>query len=210
MKYKVNEIFYSLQGEGFWTGTPMVFVRFSGCNLRCPFCDTSHAAFTEMSADEIAAEVARLDGEANRNNPAWPDSGRVCLTGGEPMLQLDYDLIEALHKKDYSIHVETNGTRPMLEMIDWVTLSPKEDVLPNAKVVLEEANEVKLVFDGTLGEERICTWADFPATWHFLQPCDTGDTERNKLILRKTVDYIQSHAGEWRLSLQTHKLLGIR
>ena len=208
--YRINEIFYSLQGEGFWTGTPMVFVRFSGCNLRCPFCDTDHSAYKEMTAEEIVAEVARLDAEANQGNPAWPDSGRVCLTGGEPMLQLDYDLIEALHRKDYSIHVETNGTRPMLEMIDWVTLSPKEDVVPGGKVVLEEANEVKLVFDGALGEERLARWAEFPAQWHFLQPCDTGDPEKSRALMEQTVAYVRRHAGLWRLSLQTHKLLGIR
>lgn len=200
MKYKVNEIFYSLQGEGFWTGTPMVFVRFSGCNLRCSFCDTSHAAFTEMSADEILSAVRADGGECRR----------ICLTGGEPSLQLDEALVRLLKAEGYALHVETNGTRELPEGLDWITLSPKEDVVPNAKVVLEEADEVKLVFDGTLGEERICAWADFPATWHFLQPCDTGDPKRNKLILRKTVDYIQSHAGEWRLSLQTHKLLGIK
>ena len=212
-QYKVNEIFYSLQGEGFWTGTPMVFVRLSGCNLRCPFCDTNHAPFTEMTVEEIVNEVVRIDNNANQNNPAWHDCGHVCITGGEPLLQLNYDLITALHKHDYSIHVETNGTCPAPEMLDWVTLSPKEDVSGlrgNGKVVLDHANEVKLVYNGNMSEERLCYWADFPASWHFLQPCDTGDPEKNRTILRQTIDYILGHGLMWRLSLQTHKLLDIR
>lgn len=211
--YRVNEIFYSLQGEGFWTGTPMVFVRLSGCNLKCPFCDTQHNTFTEMSADEIVKEVWRIDSEVNRNNPCWDDCGHVCITGGEPLLQLGYDLINALHRYDYTIHIETNGTRQVPEMIDWVTLSPKEDVpglKGEGKVVLERANEVKLVFDGNMPEERLCEWEDFPADWHFLQPCDTGDPIKNQEILQKTIEYIKGHGLMWRLSLQTHKLINIR
>lgn len=211
--YKVNEIFYSLQGEGFWTGTPMVFVRLSGCNLRCPFCDTDHAEFRLMSVDDILREVSRIDREANLRNPSWDDCGHVCITGGEPLLQLEGGLVSALHRYDYSIHLETNGTRPVPPMVDWVTLSPKEDVPhigPNSKVVLDRAHEVKLVFDGKMSEERLNYWASFPATWHFLQPCDTGDATRNARILAETVDYIKGHGNLWRLSLQTHKYLGIR
>ena len=201
--YRVNEIFCSLQGEGFWTGTPMVFVRLSGCNLRCPFCDTDHSAYREMTAEQIVAEVIRKD----------KDCGRVCITGGEPLLQLDYDLIDALHQADYNIHIETNGTRPVPEMIDWVTLSPKEDVpglAGNGKVVLEEANEVKLVYDGTIPEDRLAYWSDFPAPWHFLQPCDTGDPVKNEAVLRETIAYVQQRGPIWRLSLQMHKILNIK
>ena len=202
--YKVNEIFYSLQGEGFWTGTPMVFVRLSGCNLRCSFCDTNHSEFRLMDVSAIMDAVTKAD----------PDGcGHVCITGGEPLLQLGTDLIDALHRFYYSVHVETNGTRLVPPGVDWVTLSPKEDVRyvgPAAKVVLREAQEVKLVFDGTLSPERLEHWAQFPAKWHFLQPCDTGDSARNAAINRATVDYIKRHSGTWRLSLQTHKLLGIR
>lgn len=211
--YRVNEIFSSLQGEGFWTGTPMVFIRLSGCNLQCPFCDTDHRTFKEMTAEEIVKEVLRIDGEVNRDNPWWKDCGRVCITGGEPLLQLGYDLINALHRADYTIHVETNGTRPVPEMIDWVTVSPKEDVpglKGNGTVVLERANEVKLVFDGTLPEERLEYWSDFPADWHFLQPCDMGDPVKNRTILEQTIAYVRQRGPIWRLSLQTHKLLGIR
>ena len=202
--YKVNEIFYSLQGEGFWTGTPMVFVRLSGCNLRCPFCDTNHSEFRLVSVQDIVKAVSAVDPE---------NCGHVCITGGEPLLQLGTDLIDALHRFYYSIHVETNGTKPVPAGVDWVTLSPKEDVRyigPAAKVVLDQAHEVKLVYDGAIDSERIERWAQFPAKWHYLQPCDTGDKARNAKIMKGAVDYILQHPYAWRLSLQTHKLLGIR
>jgi len=213
MLYRVNEIFYSLQGEGFWTGTPMVFVRLSGCNLRCPFCDTDHSEFRLMGPEEIVKEVVQLDRGANRRNPSWDGCGHVCMTGGEPLLQLEPALIDLLHKYDYSIHLETNGTRPVPPLVDWVTLSPKEDVPHlggNGKVVLESAQEVKLVYDGTLSEERLQHWAAFPAKWHFLQPCATGDPAKDAVIIQKTIDYVQARGQLWRLSLQTHKLLNIR
>lgn len=211
--YRVNEIFFSLQGEGFWTGTPMVFIRFSGCNLRCPFCDTDHSTFREMTASEIRDEVVRIDREVNRDNP-WKDScGTVCLTGGEPLMQLEKDLINALHEAGYYIHVETNGTFPIPDGIEWVTLSPKTDnagVSGKTRVVVNKVSELKLVYDGSIPEERLEDWADFPCNWHFLQPCDTGDPVRNEEILRKTIDYVRQRGGCWRLSLQTHKLIGIR
>ena len=189
--YKVNEIFRSLQGEGFWTGTPMVFVRLSGCNLKCPFCDTDHSGFREMTAEEIVDAVRKVAGTCRR----------VCVTGGEPSLQLDRGLTEALHSAGFRIHVETNGTRLLPEGTDWVTLSPKSDV-PGLKgdgsVVLEKADEVKIVYLGSDVER----WAEFPAPWHFLQPCSCSNTA-------ETIDYIQRHP-HWRLSLQTHKYLNIR
>ena len=202
--YRVNEIFYSLQGEGFWTGTPMVFIRLSGCNIRCPFCDTDHREFRLMEVADIMRAVAKVDPE---------NCGHVCITGGEPTIQLQEDLIDALHLHYYTVHLETNGTRPVPHSVDWVTLSPKEDVPhigPLAKVVLNQASEVKFVFDGTQTEDVIGRWAQFPAKWHFLQPCFTGDSAANAAIVRATVQYVKSHADVWRLSLQTHRLLGIR
>ena len=187
--YRVNEIFYSLQGEGYWTGTPMVFVRLCGCNLACPFCDTDHRDGTLMSAEEIVDEV--------RSHAC----GRICLTGGEPSLQAERSLVEAFHLAGYRVHVETNGTRPLPEGIDWITLSPKD-----APVVLERADEVKLVYTGD--ESGIPRWLDFPGA-HFLQPCDTGDAELNRSLTGRCIDYIKKNP-EWRLSLQTHKLLDIR
>ena len=198
-KYRVNEIFYSLQGEGYWTGTPMVFVRMSGCNLQCPFCDTDHRPFREMSAEEILREVQRYR------------CPRICLTGGEPLLQLDDELLDTFSA--FIVHMETNGTHPLPAGVDWVTLSPKEDVpglTGNGRVVLEKADELKLVFDGTLADDRLEFWAHFPTAWHFLQPCDTGKPERNLALLQETIDHIQTRGGIWRLSLQTHKFLGIR
>ena len=189
--YRVNEIFYSLQGEGFWTGTPMVFLRFSGCNLKCPFCDTDHKGFREMLAKEIVEEVVKAGGEC----------GRVCVTGGEPSLQLDKELVDALHEAGFKVHVETNGTRVLPESVDWVTVSPKVDVeglKGDGTVVLEKADEVKVVYLGKDVEK----WAQFPAPWHFLQPCSCANTA-------ETVDYIRRHP-RWRLSLQTHKYLNIR
>ena len=196
--YRVNEIFYSLQGEGYWTGTPMVFLRFSGCNLKCPFCDTDHGSYMEMSAGEIVAEMLQAGG----------DCRTACVTVGEPSLQLAKALVEALHGAGFEVHVETNGTRPLPAGVDWVTLSPKSDVKGlkgDGTVVLERADEVKVVFEG----DSVDKWAAFPADWHFLQPCDTGDETKNQAVLAATIDHIQRHPL-WRLSLQTHKLLKIR
>ncbi len=190
--YRVNEIFYSLQGEGFWTGTPMVFVRLSGCNLACPFCDTDHQDGRPMTAEELVQAV-RAEGPCKR----------VCLTGGEPLLQADRELVDALHLAGYKIHLETNGTRPVPEGVDWVTLSPKEDFVTGGKVVLERADELKLVLAPGTDPAK---WVGFPASWHFLQPCAAPDGSANTA---ETVAYIQAHP-QWRLSLQTHKLLNIR
>ena len=110
--YRINEIFYSLQGEGRHTGRAAVFVRFSGCNLKCPFCDTDFKAYRELTVDDIIAAVSE-----------WRACGFVVLTGGEPSLQVDESLIEALHHEGFYIAIETNGTCPLPSAIDWVTLS---------------------------------------------------------------------------------------
>lgn len=191
MNYKVNEIFYSLQGEGFWTGTPMVFVRFSGCNLKCPWCDTSHENGIEMTADEILRSVH--DASEGRCH-------RVCLTGGEPLLQVDASLLDAFHASNYTIHVETNGTLPRPDGLDWVTMSPK------GKTVLSDPDEIKLIFEG--GTLDLDKWEALCGNL-FLQPCDTGDPVTNKNILNKTIHYLKQNP-QWRLSLQTHKLIDIK
>lgn len=190
--YRINEIFYSLQGEGHWTGTPMVFVRFSGCNLRCPFCDTDFKKYVEMSLDEVLIAVRSLAGECRR----------VVFTGGEPSLQLDQALVDALQKEDFFIHVETNGTHPLPKGLDWVTLSPKTDIVGmvgNPEVVIEVADELKLVYHGGADPEK---WRYFPAVYYYLQPCSGENTE-------EVVKYVLEHPL-WGLSLQTHKLLNIR
>ena len=192
----VNEIFYSLQGEGYHAGTPAVFVRLSGCNLQCPFCDTQHESGKEMSEEAIVAEVTQYPARL------------VVVTGGEPSLQLTESLVAALHEKDRIIAVETNGTCPLPSNVDWITLSPKDLFLgEEARVTLDIVNEIKVVFDGE-HEPRLythikCTHA------RFLQPCDTGDAERNAEITAQTIDYIKRDP-RWNLSLQIHKILDIR
>ena len=196
MKYRINEIFYSLQGEGRNTGRAAVFVRFSGCNLRCPFCDTDFKEYTEMTADEILETI----------HP-WKHCGFVVLTGGEPSLQTDDALVEALHQEGFYIAMETNGTHSVPEGIDWVTVSPKA----GGEVVIDRADELKVVFDGV---HLPLTTHYSPLTTHrstllYLQPCDTGNEERNRQIIQQCVEYIKEHP-EWRLSLQTHKQIDIR
>ncbi len=187
--YKVHEIFYTLQGEGFWTGTPVLFIRLSLCNLRCPFCDTDFSGATPLDADQIIAELKKLSAQCKR----------VVITGGEPAIQVDGELISALHSQGYAIHIETNGTLPLPEGIDWVTVSPKADWCPSATPVLTEADEVKVVFY----KADPARWLDYiPQAHHFLQPCSGKNTE-------EVVTYIKSHP-QWRLSLQTHKYLKIK
>ncbi len=188
-KYRINEIFYSLQGEGYHTGMSAVFVRFSGCNLRCPFCDTEFADYREMDAEEIAEEIERLVPQGN----ALP---LIVLTGGEPSLQADEALVARLHKTGMAICMETNGTHAFPQGIDWVTCSPKA----GSRVVLEAADELKIVLTDDCRPEQ---WAERIKARHlFLQPCSCRNTEA-------VVKYILSHP-QWRLSLQTHKYLNIR
>lgn len=193
---KVNEIFYSLQGEGYHAGTAAVFVRLSGCNLRCPFCDTTHESGTEMTDEEIV--------EAVRPYPAR----LVVVTGGEPSLQLTKSLVNALHDIDKMVAVETNGTHRLPGNVDWITLSPKDMYLGGeAEVVLNIVDEIKVVFDGvhapSMYPDIMCTHA------RFLQPCDTGDSVRNAEILNAAIEYIKKDP-RWKLSLQIHKILNIR
>ena len=191
--YKVNEIFYSLQGEGYWTGTPLVFVRFSGCNLKCPWCDTAHENGTLMSAEDIVDAV-------NRANTGGVT--RVCLTGGEPLLQVDKALVIALENQGYRIHLETNGTLPLPCYINWVTVSPKQNRI---RIHQDDVNEIKIVYEG--GNPDLSRWED--ESLLFLQPCDTGDPFRNQQILQDAVEFVKRHP-KWRLSLQTHKLINIK
>ena len=191
---KVNETFLSLQGEGYFTGTAAFFLRLSGCNLRCPFCDTQHQSYTEMSEDEIVAE-------ASRHKPR-----HVVITGGEPALQLSRTLVDKLHAAGFFIQVETNGTLPLPEGIDWVTCSPKGDFpqfpVDELKVLfMGDVTDPEAIISPLLGKES--------GVKLYLQPLDTGDEMRNRIILRDTIAYVLQHP-KWSLSLQTHKLLGIK
>ncbi len=194
--YQVNEIFYSLQGEGRHTGRAAVFVRFSGCNLRCPFCDTDFSAHTQMTAADIIGAISQ-----------WRACGFVVLTGGEPSLQADDALVEALHQAGFYVAVETNGTKALPTAVDWVTWSPKDlfdcQVPPLA---LKKIDEIKVVFDGEHDPEHYCSLV--PGAYLCLQPCDTGDAGHNQQITSLCVDYILHHP-HWHLSLQTHKLIHI-
>lgn len=191
---RVNEIFYSLQGEGFHSGEAAVFVRLSGCNLKCPFCDTNHEAGVQMSEEAIVSEV--------RKYPAR----MVVVTGGEPSLQLSETLVDALHAHGKLVAVETNGTHPIPGNVDWVTLSPKDAFLgPQAKPLLTKADELKVLYDG---QRQPMEYTYISAPHRFLQPIDCGDAARNARITAATVDYIKRHP-EWRLSLQTHKIINI-
>lgn len=183
LQLRVNEIFYSLQGEGFWTGTPAVFVRLSGCNLKCGFCDTSHFRFSLMTPREILKKVT-----------AFPSS-HVVLTGGEPTLQPLGELVALLHQAGKYIHIETNGTNPVDPAVDWVTCSPKK----NTTLLIGHIDELKVVFHDIDPE---CYAPLFPRNGNlFLQPCSGGN-------IPQTVEYILNHPW-WRLSLQTHKLIDI-
>lgn len=178
---KINEIFYSLQGEGYHTGTPAVFVRFSGCNLKCSFCDTQHEEGTMMTDEEILAEVNK-----------YP-TPTLILTGGEPSLWIDDAFIDFLHRAGKYICIETNGTKPLPAGIDWVTCSPKR----GAALKLNRMNEVKVVYEG----QELTEYAELPAEHFFLQPCSCSNTA-------ETVACVMQHP-QWRLSLQTHKLINI-
>ena len=180
--YRVNEIFYSLQGEGYFTGIPAVFLRFCGCNRHCAFCDTDFTSGSEMTAEEIIDEVTKYPGR------------HLVATGGEPTLQLDSDLIRALKAKDFFIQIETNGSRPVPTGVDWVTCSPKD-----APWEVDRIDELKVVYQGQDVEilARL-----LPSPRHFLQPC-SGEN------IPETINYILDHP-HWRLSLQTHKLIDIK
>ena len=185
--YRVNEIFYSLQGEGFHTGRPAVFIRMSGCNRSCSYCDTNHSTSVEMTAEEIVDCVLEYPARF------------VVVTGGEPLLQLDPDLIDSLKKAGMEIAIETNGSLPVPEGIDWVACSPKDQPW-----LIDRIDELKIVFDGRDVEEIA---AAFPQANHlFLQPL--YDSSAGTANTTETVDYIKTHP-KWRLSLQTHRLIDI-
>ncbi|MCF0199018.1 MAG: radical SAM protein [Bacteroidaceae bacterium] len=190
-KMRINEIFYSLQGEGRYTGTPAVFIRMAGCNLRCPFCDTQHETFVEISEEEIVAEARK-----------YP-TRTVVITGGEPVLQLTPLLTDLLHKDGFAVHLETNGTLRLPDGVtmDWITCSPKE----GAVLRLDAFDELKVVYYG----QDMSPFDSLTAREYRLQPMDTGDPVANQKNQDATIDYILNHP-KWTLSLQTHKILKLQ
>lgn len=194
---RINEIFYSLQGEGYFTGTPALFIRFSECNLKCEFCDTRHKDYTRMSVDEIISQLKKLS----------PDCRHIVLTGGEPTLQLTEPFITRLKREGYFIQIETNGTVLPPPGIDWVTCSPKLSFCKNGALAENLViDELKLIYRGN--ESEIDLYKNTPSKHRFLQPCSSGDSQADKIMTARTVKYIKTHP-EWRLSLQTHKLIDI-
>lgn len=191
---KINEIFYSVQGEGFHAGTPAVFIRFSGCNLKCPFCDTNHFTGNEMSVSDIIEEITKYPARL------------IIITGGEPSLFLTDELVNKLHDKGKYVAVETNGTNKLPSSVDWVTLSPKDNFVKNAVPVNQRYDEVKVVFDGN---QNVDKYLSIPAKQYYLQPCDTGNETLNKEIINKTLEHCMKD-GKWRISIQIHKILNVR
>ncbi len=207
MTYKIKEIYYTLQGEGAQTGRPAVFCRFTGCNLWsgreedrakaiCQFCDTDFWGTDGLNGGRYAAE-----GLAEKVASLWPGGGRpyVVCTGGEPLLQLDAPLIEAFHACGFEVAVETNGTVAAPVGLDWICMSPKA----GTEIVVTSGHELKLVFPQPGAEPEFFENMDFQN--FFLQPMDGPDRERNTAL---ALEYCLAHP-QWRLSLQTHKLLRI-
>ena len=195
--WKVNEIFYSLQGEGYHTGTASVFIRLSGCNLHCDFCDTQHETGTMMSLPEIVEQVMR-----------YPDALLIVLTGGEPSLWIDDDFVNGLKTMTGKrIAIETNGTHPLPHGIDWVTLSPKSGIGNSGEspVVVTRCDELKVVY---LGQD-LAQYDNIEAAHRFLQPCWTDDRQKRHINLQATVQAVLENP-QWRLSLQIHRMLGIK
>jgi len=234
LKKRVNDIFYSLQGEGHNTGRAAVFIRFAGCNLRCPFCDTEFDSYREMSDEEILTVVSDFRLQTTDCRPQTTDYRLlVVLTGGEPTLQVDVAFVDLLHEHGYEVAMESNGTRPAPRNLDWLTVSPKvlggETFSGERSEVRGERlpDELKVIFDEHTDPEAYLpsptthhpspiTHHPSPITHHpspikhlYLQPCDTGDAQRNADITARCIDYIKHHPW-WRLSLQTHKLIGFK
>jgi len=208
MPYAVKEIFYTLQGEGANAGRAAVFCRFAGCNLWtgreedragavCKFCDTDFAGTDGPGGGKFATP----DTLASAVAASWPGGGKpfVVCTGGEPLLQLDPPLLDALHRHGFEVAVETNGTLLPPAGIDWLCLSPKAD----SQVVITGGDELKLVYPQEGGDPERYRHLQF--RHFFLQPMDGANRERNT---RLALEYCLRHP-EWRLSLQTHKILGI-
>jgi 7-carboxy-7-deazaguanine synthase (Cx14CxxC type) len=216
--YTVKEIFFTLQGEGAQTGRPAVFCRFTGCNLWsghdgdrpravCKFCDTD---FVGVSADggrfataaDLAERVRDTWPGATRRNRSRAERPLVVCTGGEPLLQLDTPLVDAFHAAGFEVAVETNGTQPAPAGLDWICVSPKA----SAPLRLTSGDELKLVYPQAEPEAQPERFTHLAFRLFSLQPMDGPDLAANT---RRALDYVLTHP-QWRLSLQTHKQLGLR
>jgi 7-carboxy-7-deazaguanine synthase (Cx14CxxC type) len=197
--YTVHSIFHTVQGEGIHSGKPAVFVRFAGCNLWsgreqhrvnaiCQFCDTQFVGGQRMTRQQIIDEVSRY-------------SGMVVFTGGEPALQLDAELVRALQRRSRFVAIETNGTRPIPTMLDWVCVSPKAGTF----IVVDRADELKLVYPQE-GMEPWLASARVHAPHQWLSPMDGPDWQAN---VSAAIEYAKMDT-RWRLNIQAHKFWGVK
>ena len=208
LAYKIKEIYYTLQGEGFHTGHAAIFCRFTGCNLWsgreedrhkaiCQFCDTDFVGMDgELGGKYSAKELTKI------LRSLWPDNSTcfVVFTGGEPGLQLDQKLVDELHSNNFYIAIETNGTVPLPTGIDWICMSPKA----GTEILIRSGHELKLVFPQKGMEPE--KFKDWKFDYHFLQPMDSEEVEEYTSL---AIRYIRANPT-WKLSLQTHKVLGIQ
>ena len=195
--YPIVEIFNSVQGEGYHTGTPSIFIRFGGCNLQCSWCDTDFSKWDKMTVSEIMAVLSK-----------W-DTKRVIFTGGEPAMQKLRPLSDELHSKGYNIAIETNGTIELEEgLVDWICVSPKDMLYPEFSIKQRKGNELKVVYTG----QDLGMYDNLKDGFEnlFLQPCydEAKDPGTNGKTVHSTFDMVMQNPG-WNLSLQTHKWMGV-
>lgn len=212
MAYAVKEIFYSIQGEGFHAGRATVFCRFAGCNLwsglekhranaQCRFCDTDFVG-TDGTFGGKYPTAKKLVDQLRALWPSETGTPYVVFTGGEPTLQLDEALIEACHIQGFEVGLETNGTRSVPSGVDWICVSPK----PRSTLVQKTGHELKLIFPQHEEEMFPSEFMHLKFTHFFLQPMATENEQEH---LQVTLNYCLEHP-KWKLSLQTHKIVGVR
>ena len=194
--YPIVEIFHSVQGEGFHAGIPHVFVRFGNCNLRCEWCDTDFLTYDERTLESIVNEVLSYN------------CNRVIFTGGEPAMQDLATIGSTLKEHGINLSIETNGTIPVDPVIDWICVSPKDQLYPNSKIKQRSGDELKVVYCG----QGLDLYDDLKQGFahHFIQPCyiDTDSVEENGKSFQLVEKLVKESPG-WRLSLQTHKWMGV-
>ncbi|MCK5520189.1 7-carboxy-7-deazaguanine synthase QueE [bacterium] len=197
--YSVNDIFYSIQGEGYWTGTAAIFVRFAHCNLSCSFCDTEFESFTNMSLDKILKKIKE-----------YP-SKHLVLTGGEPLMRDISFLCDVFKKNNYFIQVETNGMYAIGDAsIDWISMSPKND-----KIVLKNVQELKVLLKEN---EKIPDYSHIEAEHYYLSPLNLGHDRKTGTFESHEFDYKSADwcyrqvlkYPHWKMSVQLHKLIGVK
>ena len=194
--YPIVEIFFSVQGEGFHAGIPHVFVRFGNCNLRCEWCDTDFLTYEERTLQSIVDEVLSYDCD------------RVIFTGGEPALQDLASIGTVLKSHDITLSIETNGTIPIDPIIDWICVSPKDQLYSNVSIKQRNGDELKVVYCG----QELSMYDELKEGFShlFLQPCyiDSDTVEQNGKSFQIVENLVKQSPG-WRLSLQTHKWMGV-